>query len=221
MEKKLKNEEWKDVIIYRNGVLYDYTGLYKVSNTGKVYSVRAGKCLKPGLTGQGGYLGVNLCNKGDSVKYYVHILVATMFIPNPDNLPQINHKDENPLNNSVDNLEWCTSDYNVNYGNHNRRVSQTRIDKGLAKGEKNYFYGKRFYGLENSNAKKVVCLNTGRVFDTKNDAVAWVGKKVDSGVSKCCHGKQATAGKHPITGEPLRWMFYDDYLKIKNEENDN
>lgn len=213
-----KKEEWRDIVICKNGITYDYTGLYKVSNTGKIYSVKAGRCLSPSPAGQGKYLRVGLWKNGEKISCYVHVLVATMFIENPDNLPQVNHKDENNKNNDADNLEWCTAEYNINYGNHNRRVSQTRIEKGYAKGEKNYFYDKHFYGSSNGNAKKVVCLNTGQVFDTKNDAVRWTGQKIDSGVSKCCHKKQEVAGKHPVTGEPLKWMFYDEYLKLKEED---
>lgn len=103
-----------------------------------------------------------------------------------------------------------------------KKLSETRKQKGLAKGEKNYFYDKHFNGSLNGNAKQVICLNTGKVFATKNDAVAWTGQKIDSGVSKCCHGKQEYAGKHPITGEPLRWKFYKDYLEEKDDnENEN
>lgn len=71
------------------------------------------------LNGKTGYRFVIL----DRKTCYVHRLVAEAFLPNPDNFPQINHKDENKANNSVENLEWCSAKYNVNYGSRSRRVS--------------------------------------------------------------------------------------------------
>ena len=62
-----------------------------------------------------GYATTYLYKNNNKTSFSVHRLVAEAFIPNPDSLPQVNHKDENKLNNCVDNLEWCTSKYNVNY----------------------------------------------------------------------------------------------------------
>ena len=64
---------------------------------------------------------------------YIHRLVAEAFIPNPSNLPVVNHKDENPKNNAVDNLEWCTTKYNLNYGTCNTRKSAKLLNGPLAK----------------------------------------------------------------------------------------
>lgn len=58
----------------------------------------------------------------------VHRLVAEIFIPNPNGYKEVNHKDENSFNNCVDNLEWCTRKYNLNYGNHNKKLSEARIN---------------------------------------------------------------------------------------------
>ena len=113
-----------------------YENLYEVSNLGRVRSLKRtvtnkngvtqkvpGKILKPG-TQQNGYLTVALCKNGISRSFYLHRIVSTAFLPNPDNLPCVNHLDENKQNNSVENLEWCTQKENINYGTRNKRVSE-------------------------------------------------------------------------------------------------
>ena len=106
-----------------------YEGLYAVTEDGKVWSHKRKKFLVPIDNGRG-YLVVNLSIKGIQKHFYVHRLVATAFISNPANLPHINHKDENPLNNNIDNLEWCTPDYNNKYGNHTVR-SITKLKRAV------------------------------------------------------------------------------------------
>ena len=102
----------------------NYESLYEVSDQGRVKSIGYGKerILSPGKL-QNGYLRVNLCKNGERKNLLVHRLVAQAFIPNPDNLPEVNHKDEDKDNNSVQNLEWCDRKYNINYGNRNQMVS--------------------------------------------------------------------------------------------------
>ena len=110
-------EIWKDK--------KDYKGHYQVSNCGRVKSIKFGKerILKL-IPNRYGYLQVTLCKNNIKKVYKVHRLVAEAFIDNPDNLPCVNHKDENKLNNNVDNLEWCTNEYNVNYGTRTERCSK-------------------------------------------------------------------------------------------------
>ena len=111
-------ECWKDI--------KNYEGLYQISNTGKVKSLariyKNRKCeekiLFPSITPKG-YYRLGLCKKGNIKYYYIHRLVAETFISNPNNLPLVNHKDENKLNNCISNLEWCNNEYNINYGNCN------------------------------------------------------------------------------------------------------
>ena len=105
-----------------------YEGRYEVSNCGRVKSYaqdrRNGK-IKTGNPTFKGYQSIKLSDgKGGSHWYPVHRLVAGAFIENPDNLPQVNHKDENKANNRADNLEWCINDYNVNYGTRNERTAK-------------------------------------------------------------------------------------------------
>ena len=102
-----------------------YEGQYQVSDQGRVKSLKFGKerIRKPSRDTYG-YLFVNLCKNGEKKMYLVHRLVAKTFIPNPYNLQEVNHKDENKTNNSVQNLEWCDSKYNNNYGTRNKRISE-------------------------------------------------------------------------------------------------
>lgn len=111
-------EIWKDIV--------GYEGLYQVSNNGLVRSFYFGKIriLKPTIN-KSGYYQVSLKKDGVGKSHLVHRLVATSFIENNDNLPMVNHKDEDRLNNNVDNLEWCTNKYNVNYGNRNKKLSES------------------------------------------------------------------------------------------------
>lgn len=109
-------EEWRDIA--------GFEGLYQISNLGNVKSfdridslgrLRIGIKRKL-IDDKDGYQLVSLHKDGKVFMKKVHRLVAEAFLPNPDNLPFVNHKDENKKNNCVDNLEFCTAKYNVNYG---------------------------------------------------------------------------------------------------------
>lgn len=91
---------------------------YQVSSFGRIKSKRG--ILKP-IKKNNGYLQINLCKNGRYKTYILHRLIAETFIPNPNNLPEINHKDENKENNNINNLEWCTKSYNMNYNNLSKR----------------------------------------------------------------------------------------------------
>lgn len=91
-------------------------GKYLISDDGKVFSAISNRILKTQISNVG-YERIELCFTDRTRKEFVHRLVAEAFIPNPNNYPVVNHKDENPLNNRVENLEWCTYKYNTNYGN--------------------------------------------------------------------------------------------------------
>lgn len=106
----------------------DYENLYEVSNIGRVKNIRTGRILKPGID-RYGYYNVGLCKNGKQKTKNVHRLVAQEFLPNPDNLPCVNHKDENKLNNRVDNIEWCTVSYNNKYGNRLNKCRNSMMKK--------------------------------------------------------------------------------------------
>ena len=92
----------------------EYEGLYSITSCGKVWSYKSKKFLKP-QKNKDGYLYVNLYKDGKQNKYYIHRLVLEAYLPNPANLPQVNHIDENKANNALPNLEWCDAAYNINY----------------------------------------------------------------------------------------------------------
>lgn len=118
-------EEWRNIEGYVD---------YQVSNLGRVKSTQYHngtyeRILKLNKNKKG-YQSLKLYKNGKVKRCSVHRLVAQAFIPNPDNLPMVNHKDENPSNNHVDNLEWCDNKYNLTYGSRIERVvSKTKNGK--------------------------------------------------------------------------------------------
>lgn len=117
-------EQWKDI--------KGYEGLYSISSYGRVWSYwkKDFKCPHPD---KDGYLIIGLSKDHKLKKVKLHRLVAEAFIPNPDNLPCINHKDENKANNNVNNLEWCTVSYNNTYGTRIERAMETLRNRNLKK----------------------------------------------------------------------------------------
>lgn len=99
-------------------------GVYSVSDKGQVRNNLTGKILKPSPY-ENGYLATQIFIDGKQKRIRIHRLVAEHFIPNVNNFPYINHKDENRENNNADNLEWCTSKYNNNYGGRNKKIAKT------------------------------------------------------------------------------------------------
>src|SRR5574344_285683 len=132
------SEIWRDI--------KGYEGYYQVSNYGRVKSspriIVRGDINQPIKTRirksfiTMGYLKLGLSKKSKTENVFVHRLVAEAFIPNPNNLPQVNHKNENKTDNRVENLEWCDSRYNNNFGSHNKRAALTK-NKGYRILQKN------------------------------------------------------------------------------------
>lgn len=124
----MKVIEWKPI--------KDFEGIYEISNDGIVRSlnhkrknkngiyIQKGKVLKCGINKKTGYKMVSLSKNGKSKTKYIHKLVAETFLDNPNNYECINHKDENKLNNDIDNLEFCTKKYNCRYGNRNKKIAE-------------------------------------------------------------------------------------------------
>ena len=173
---------------------------YSVSNLGKVMNNNTGKLIKP--YNMNGYVQVTLRHCGNSVKRTVHRLVALSFILNPENKPQVNHIDGNRSNNRVDNLEWCTAHENNLHGYRVLDSKQRRLNQSIRqRGKKHSAIWKERIGKANS--KKIVCIETGKVFDSMKDAIASVGRTSKSHICLVCQGKRKTAyGYH--------WKYYEE-----------
>ena len=113
-----------------------------------------------------GYLRVTLVKDGKNYFAPLHRLIAKAFIPNPNNYPVINHKNENKKDNSLENLEWCTVSYNNNYGSRQERVRMTS--------------GKKVIG---TNGKETL------LFNSASEASIYFTGKRTSNISQCANGK--------------------------------
>lgn len=171
----MKKEIWKPV--------KNYEGLYEVSSYGNVRSLDRVINYNDGrkfyYKGQirkikkrpNGYLFCELWKNTKPKTFNVHRLVAQAFIPNPNNLPQVNHRDENKTNNCVDNLEWCDSKYNMNYGTARQRMAE-KLSMSVLQ----------------------IDINTGQVV-SEYPSAAEAGRKngfSQGGISDCCNGKSKT-----------------------------
>lgn len=186
--KKFPDEEWKDI--------KGYEGLYQVSNYGDVLSLCKNITLRQ--TEKQNYLFVYLSKNGIKKQFAVHRLVAEAFIPNPDNYPQVNHKDENPSNNFVENLEWCDVRYNNNYGTRNERIGISN------KGKHHSEEWKKNIGKGNSIPILQIDKDTDEIIKEWT-SIAEV--EMELGYSKasicnCCKGKQGH-----LTAYGFKWKY--------------
>ena len=144
-----------------------YEGLYGITSCGKVWSYKRKMFLKPKDNGNG-YLQVSLYKDKENKSCYVHRLVAEAYIPNNENLPQINHKDENKTNNCLQNLEWCDAKYNYNYGTRNEKIS-------------------------NSLKKPILQYDLDGNFIREWECAYYVGKVAVKSINNCLKGRRKTA----------------------------
>lgn len=157
-ERKYTDEDFREVM--------GYSG-YRVSRNGVVLSKRFNRPLKQ-YRNEDGYMMCSLSKEGISRTVRVHRLVAMAFVPNPNNLPQVNHKDGNKTNNSFDNLEWVDNSGNIIH---------------------------RYYNLGLGTMRKVRCVETEIVYQSQREAERLTG--INSGnISSCCihRPKYKTAG---------------------------
>ena len=171
---------------------------YEVSNMGQVKSLERvviykdgrkhlykEKILKPS-NDKDGYLLVGLYKNRKMKTFKVHRIVCLAFLENPDNLPQINHKNEIKTDNRVENLEWITPKENTNYGTHNERVSKTK--KGIG-------------------SKPIIQLDLQGNFIKEFNSATTASEELNiknTNICMCCKGKMKTA-------KGYKWVYKSDY----------
>lgn len=157
-----------------------YEGLYAITEDGKVWSYRRNKFLSI-CQNRYGYLYVGLFKDKKIKQKTIHRLVAEAFIPNPDNLPMVNHKDEDKTNNCVDNLEWCDATYNNNYGTRSIKSSLKQKNSPL-------------------KSNMIICVETGIIYPSKHEAERELGVH---------HSSIGRAIKKGIRAGCYHWKNYD------------
>ena len=144
---------------------------YEVSNLGRVRNIKSGRMLKPHLN-HNGYLKHHLYRHDKQKELFLHRIIATAFIDNPGKKPQVNHIDENKLNNDLSNLEWCTGRENLVHGTRTKRVAEKL-------------------------SKKVIQLDLNdsvlNEFESMGQAERETGVPIGN-ISSCCNGKRKSAG---------------------------
>ena len=117
-------EVWKDIPGYEDE--------YQASNLGNIRSIKSNNLILKGDYQPNGYKRVYLWKNGSKKNLLVHRLVALSFLPNPNNYEEVNHLDENKANNKLENLEWCTHSYNMNYGDVKKKISESHKGKVIS-----------------------------------------------------------------------------------------
>lgn len=204
----LPNEEWRDVV--------GYEGYYMVSNIGRIATLshtvdfisiydgvevkktfKAKQCLRKLHQGKHGYMECTLRDSKRTKLMKVHRIVAEAFIPNPQSLPSVNHKDEDKTNNKVENLEWCTCLYNANYGTRNKRLKTS-----LSNAHKNGLYENTY----KVGRKPIVGISLldGTTIKFERSADLHEQGFERHLVSKCCRNLRKDY-------KGYKWMFLSDY----------
>lgn len=192
-------ETWKDI--------RGFEGLYQISSLGRVKSLEKfdsrgrkweERILKSGINSHG-YLVVILYKNGIRKNFKNHRLTAIAFIPNPNNLPEVNHLDENKTNSNVDNLEWCTGKYNMNYGNAKRiAVANTNYVKRSANTDyKRKVANTDYVTIGSKLGKPINQFDRQGVFIGTYPGARQAGRKLginQSDITQCCKGKKKIAG---------------------------
>lgn len=203
-----ENELWRDVP--------NYEGLYMVSSIGRVKSIRrknsVGRYIKEKIfsarENNHGYPSVSIMKNGKSKNVRVHRLVAEAFIPNPDNLPEVNHIDENKSNNRVENLEWVTQQQNITRNDLHIRGGKNRLRSVLQCNEKGE-------AIKEYESAKCAAQETGFSYDAiKKHCTGFV-----EGMYKGYYWKYKNGKRNKYTSVSMYdmdWNFIRNYISVKS-----
>lgn len=174
-------EEWRNVI--------GFEGLYLVSNFGRVQKINKTKenTIKVLQIDKHGYVRVQLWKNGKSKLKLLHRLVVEAFVSNENNLPYINHKDEDKTNNRGDNLEWCTGGYNNRFGTRGKRIAKNNIGK----------HGKQVIGISKDNTSVVK-------FNSIEEASIFIGRTKQA-ICENCKGRTKYCNGY-------KWFYYKEVV---------
>ena len=137
-------EKWRDIP--------GYEGFYQVSDLGNIRSIRFNKIRNMKSWDSHGYRAVELCVNNDRYTVGIHRLVALTFIPNPENKPEVNHKDRNKSNNNVENLEWVTPSENVAHAyRHGVEPRPTHQDQPFQKEILDIIENKKYFSIREAS----------------------------------------------------------------------
>ena len=158
-----------------------YEGQYAITSCGKVWSYKTKRFLKPKVVA-GGYLSVSLCKNAIKESRLIHRLVAEAYIDNPNNYPQVSHKDENSTHNWLNNLEWADAKINCNMPEHKKRKSKSLMN--------------------NATSRKVLCIETDELFPSLSEAARKYGCSPQNIYTACKDDYRTACGYH--------WRYADE-----------
>lgn len=168
----IMNEIWKVILKHPN---------YEISSLGNIRHI-VNKINRKNYDNGNGYLFCKINVGGKYKNCYLHRLVAETFIPNPDNLLEVNHKDNNRKNNKIENLEWCTHQKNVDYANKQGHMGKVNVGK---------------FNELHHNHKEIQQFSKNNIFIKEWKSMMEVERQtgIKSGhISECCNKKRKTAG---------------------------
>lgn len=198
-------EGYYEVDMYGN--VYSVARTVQVNDNGRIYDKPVKEKKMTASKHSCGYRTVALTRNGKTEQQYIHRIVAEAYIPNPQNLPWINHKDEDKANNFVGNLEWCTPLYNNTYNEKNIKHSEKLKGRSFTDEHKERIRQSNLG--KHGQQRKVICVDDGMVFGSYNEAARHYGMSYQT-VKSCCERKSQ--------GKMRTFRYYDDFCSHGERE---